>query len=219
MGRYKAIFFDFDDTLGNREAYAYDCYRAILEENTSIEDPVEFEAVLQDCMLWDEQGNIDKNHVKNMLAKEYGIMLPYEDFNQYWDSRLWTFCRAFDDAEYTLEQLQKHYKLGLITNGPSDGQRNKLRQSGLERFFDLDSIIVSGDYGYKKPDPRLFQQACRNLQVETYESIYVGDIYARDVLGAYRAGMCPIWICTHGPRACGTDIVIIHRISDLLKVL
>ena len=214
---YKAIFFDFDDTLGNREAYAYECYRAILQENTDIEDPYEFEAVLQDCMMWDEQGNINKNHIKNMLKQEYGIELPYEDFNTYWDQQLWKYCRPFEDAAETLEQLQKRYKLGLITNGPSDGQRNKLRASGLGRFFDPDTIVVSGDYGYKKPDPRLFLQACRNLDVRPEESVYVGDIYGRDVLGAHRAGMTPVWICTHGKRACGTEILTIYRISEILE--
>ena len=43
----KAVFFDFDDTLGNREIYAYRCYKDILKAHCHIEDPIEFEAVLQ----------------------------------------------------------------------------------------------------------------------------------------------------------------------------
>jgi putative hydrolase of the HAD superfamily len=167
-------------------------------------------------MLWDEKGNIDKTHVKNMLKETYGIELPYEDLNAYWDQILWEHCVPYSDSEKTLEILSKRYKLGLITNGPSVGQRNKLRNSGLSRFFDPEQIVVSGDYPFRKPDPRLFYAACEKLDVLPQESVYVGDIYGRDVLGAHRAGMTPVWIWNWGERKCGTDILIIHKISDLL---
>ena len=49
----RAVLFDFDDTLGNREEYAYAFFKDIIEENTDITDPLEKEAVLQDLMLWD----------------------------------------------------------------------------------------------------------------------------------------------------------------------
>jgi len=213
----RAIFFDFDDTIGHREAYAYDCYRRIIKEQAPhLTDPFEFEAVVQDCMLWDEKGNIDKTHVKNMLKETYGIELPYEDLNAYWDQILWEHCVPYSDSEKTLEILSKRYKLGLITNGPSVGQRNKLRNSGLSRSVDPDHIVVSGDYPFRKPEPRLFYAACEKLDVLSQESVYVGDIYGRDVLGAHRAGMTPVWIWNWGERKCGTDILIIHKISDLL---
>ena len=213
----KVIFFDFDDTIGHREAYAYDCYRRILTEFAPqlLDDPFELEAAVQDCMLWDEKGNVDKTHVKNMLKETYGIDLPVGDLNKYWDSILWQHCVPYKDSEETLEALSKKYKLGLITNGPSDGQRSKLRHSGLDRFFNPDEIVVSGDYPFKKPDPRLFWAACEKLNVKPEECVYVGDIYGRDVLGAHRAGMTPVWMWNWGERKCGTDIIIIHKISEL----
>ena len=213
----KAVIFDFDDTLGNREVYAYDCWRAILKELTDIEDPFEFEAILQDVMLWDEKGNITKAHVKNRLKSVYGIELPCEDPDKYWDSRLWRYCVPLEGAEETLEELSSRYILGLLTNGPSDGQRNKLRQSGLSRFFTEDRITVSGDYPFGKPDKRIFLAAAEKLGVKPEECVYVGDIYARDVLGAHRSGMTPVWIWNRGERKCGTDIIIIHKISELLN--
>ena len=73
----RAVLFDFDDTLGNREEYAYAFFKDIIEENTDITDPLEKEAVLQDLMLWDEHGNITKTHITDMLEKKYGIILPY----------------------------------------------------------------------------------------------------------------------------------------------
>lgn len=217
--KIKAVFFDFDDTLGDRDRYAYDCYRDILKENCDIQDPVLFEAVLQDCMLWDEKGNINHNHCKEMLKKKYQIELPCEDFTPYWDARLWKYCVPFPDTVETLTYLEKKYMLGIITNGPSDGQHKKIHQAGLDRFFSEESITVSGDYGFAKPDVRLFQAAMDKMHVKPDACVYVGDIFANDVLGAYRAGMHPVWIWTAGERKCMADIPVIHHISDLMKIM
>lgn len=214
----RAVFFDFDDTLGNREIYAYRCYRDILKERTDIADPVEFEAVLQHVMIWDQHGDVNKSYVADMLKKTYGIDVAEEDFNTYWDSVLWKYAVPFEGAADTLAYLQKKYMLGVITNGPSEGQRKKLEQSGLMRFFDPEHIIVSGDYGIKKPDPRLFLAACRKLDVKPEESVFVGDIFARDVLGACRAGMKPVWIWKED-RCCTADVTRISRIEELKNIL
>lgn len=219
LEQIKAVFFDFDDTLGDREKYAYDCARKILKENTDISDSILFEAILQDWMLWDEKGNVKKTYVQSMLKKKYGIKLPYDDFDAYWDENLWKYCVPFEDAKDTLEYLQMKYVLGIITNGPSKGQRNKLVKAGLDGFFDMKYVVVSGDYDYQKPDKRLFLQACSNLGVKPEESVYVGDIYANDILGSYNAGMTPIWIWTAGDRKQSTSVLTIHRISDLKKIL
>lgn len=215
----KAIFFDFDDTLGNRELYAYDTFYTILKECCDIEDEIEFEAIMQDVMIWDEQGNIYKDHIRNMLYKKYHITLPCEDFTKYWTSMQWKSSVPFKDTISTLQTLSKKYKLGVITNGDSIGQRNKIRQAGLNVFFNEENTIVSGDYGFHKPDTRLFQAAMQKLDVLPNESVYVGDIFANDVLGAYRAHMHPIWIWTHGNRKCTAAIERITKISDLLEIL
>lgn len=215
----KAVFFDFDDTLGNREEYAYDTFYRILKENTDIKDPVEFEAILQDVMIWDEHGNIFKDHITDMLKKKYDIDLPYDDFTKYWNSEQWKACVPFQETRDTLNALKKKYKLGIITNGDSEGQRNKIKQAGVFDYFEEENIIVSGDYGFHKPDTRLFVEASKKVNEDIHECVYVGDIFANDVLGAYRSGMKPIWIWTHGHRKCSVDITRISKISELLEIL
>ncbi len=215
----KAIFFDFDDTLGNREVYAYDCYRDILKAYTKELDSLTFESILQDVMLWDERGNKNKNYVKEMLMDKYQIAIPYEEFNEKWDSNLWKYCVPFEGAAEVLQSLGKQYKLGIITNGPSFGQRKKLDQSGLRNYFAEEAIIVSGDFGYKKPDLRLFQVAMERLGVQPEESVYVGDIFRNDVYGAIQAGMHAIWIWTAGKRKCSLAIPVIHDIRELEKTV
>ena len=213
----KTIFFDFDDTLGNRELYAWNAYHDILKENTDLSG-MEFEAVLQEVMIWDQKGDVNKNYIKEMPAKVFDIHLPYPDFNTYWNSLLYKYCVPMEDAADTLSYLEKKYRLGIISNGPSDAQRNKLKKSGLESFFDENMVFISGDFGIKKPDLRLFLKACELAGAKPEECVYVGDIFYRDVLGSWRAGMKPVWIINQ-ERKCTVDIPVIHHISDLKKIL
>lgn len=61
--------------------------------------------------------------------------------------------RLFDDAPAVLAALrQAHIPLGLVTNGAPDAQRDKLRVLGIENMFAV--IVVSGEVGVAKPDPR-----------------------------------------------------------------
>ena len=214
--KYKAIFFDFDYTLGNRDVYAYQLYLRAVNENSSIDDPVLKEAIVQDCMIWDQKGNENKYYVQDLLKQRYGIDLQYDDFSVWWDDHLWEYAVAYDDAYDTVSKLkEKGYLIGMLSNGTSEGQRLKLKHAGLDELFD--AIAVSQDIGFKKPDVRLFQHAMDLLNVRPEESVMVGDIYGRDIIGAYRAGMRPVWFCVEPNMPHHADITVIHALSDLLK--
>ena len=215
----KAVFFDFDDTLADREYYAYQCFKELLSSKVDIQDPIEFEAILQDCMLWDEQGNVNKQHILNGLAEKYDIRIGIDEFNEYWAGNLWKYCVPFEDAGKTLAYLSKHYHIGIITNGPSEGQRKKIMRSGLGKYFKPEDITVSGDYSFRKPDVRIFRIACDKAGVLPEEAVFVGDIFTNDVIGSYRAGMHPVWIWTHGRRCMDSNVTCIQKISDLMKIL
>jgi len=219
MKEYKAVFFDFDDTLGYRDHYAYECFRNILLSNVQIDDPWLLESIMQDFMLADENGNCSKKNVTDMLERDYGIILPYEDYGAYWDSRLWEFSEPMEGASEVLSVLSGKYKLGIITNGPSDGQRKKLETAGLKQFFPDEHIIVSGDYDFKKPDVRMFEAAAEKLGVSCAESVMVGDIFGRDIIGAHRAGMRPIWIWRDPGRKCYLDVERISSLRQLPEIL
>jgi FMN phosphatase YigB (HAD superfamily) len=89
----------------------------------------------------------------------------------------------------TREILQKfplNYKLGVISN--SDGRiANLFAASELAGCFL--SITDSGQVGHEKPDRRIFEAALRSLNVSAEKSLYLGDIYSVDYLGAVNAGM------------------------------
>lgn len=89
------------------------------------------------------------------------------------------------------KRLSGKFKLGLLTNGPSNLQRRKIEVLGIENWFD--EIIVSGEHGLAKPDPRIFYIAMNELDCGPEETIYVGNSLKYDVLGANNAGIPVIW--------------------------
>jgi putative hydrolase of the HAD superfamily len=105
---------------------------------------------------------------------------------------------TFPDTIRSLEALKQKFILGLI----SDAQRAffdpEVAMTGLHSFMDV--IVVSSDYGYRKPDPRLFFKALEILRLPAEQAVYVGDNVERDICGAKNAGMEAILINRTGQQ-------------------
>jgi len=115
-------------------------------------------------------------------------------------ARLRSHCPPYDDVFAMLQQVARSYSLAVLTNGPGDVQRAKLRASGLERFFPV--TVASGDIGFGKPDPRIFATALERLGLGANEAIAIGDSLERDVVGARAAGVSCVWL--NRDRAAGS---------------
>jgi putative hydrolase of the HAD superfamily len=103
---------------------------------------------------------------------------------------------AFPQTHEILVQLKTRYRLAVVSDAQSAYGLPELRAVGLAGYFD--PIVISGDYGYRKPDARLFQAALTQLEVIPEEAIYVGNDRFRDVMGARQAGMRTILFCPNG---------------------
>ena len=85
-----------------------------------------------------------------------------------------------------LERLRRNYPLAVISN--ADGKIDAvLDRCGILDFFA--SITDSGNVGEEKPHPAIFAAALRDMNAEPAESLYVGDVYSIDYVGARNAGM------------------------------
>jgi putative hydrolase of the HAD superfamily len=103
---------------------------------------------------------------------------------------------AFPQLQEILTELKTRHRLAVVSDAQSAYGLPELRAAGLAGYFA--PIVISGDYGYRKPDPRLFQAALTELQVGPEEAIFVGNDRFRDVLGARQVGMKTILYCPHG---------------------
>ncbi len=95
--------------------------------------------------------------------------------------------RLYDDTFWSLNEFRKQYRLGIISDAQRLFCKPELRILRLEDFFD--ATVISSDYGFRKPDPRLFHIALAALDVSASEAVYVGNNYETDFLGAKAADM------------------------------
>ncbi|RRO16353.1 HAD family hydrolase [Saccharopolyspora rhizosphaerae] len=99
----------------------------------------------------------------------------------------------FDDVAASLDWMcASGLRLAAVTNAPGDYQRTKLAAVGLADTFD--AVVISGEIGVAKPDPRIFHTACDHLGLQPHEVAHVGDRLTTDAQGATRAGLRGIWL-------------------------
>jgi putative hydrolase of the HAD superfamily len=96
------------------------------------------------------------------------------------------WCDIRPGTRDVLVQLGETYRLGVISN--ADGKiREILERCGIADCFE--TIIDSGIVGAEKPAAAIFQAAVDSLGVTPNESLYIGDVYSVDYLGAAGIGM------------------------------
>ncbi len=96
------------------------------------------------------------------------------------------WCDIRPGTRETLQRLGRRYPLAVISN--ADGKiADVLNRCGIADCFQ--QIIDSGLVGYEKPHPAIFETAVRSMNVSPEQSLYVGDVYSVDYLGATGAGM------------------------------
>lgn len=114
-----------------------------------------------------------------------------------------------------LSSLKAQYRLAVISN--SDGHMGeRLASLGFGPYFE--HVTDSGNVGHEKPAPQIFQAALSAMSIPADRSLYLGDIYAVDFLGAQKAGMRPMLMDIAGIYS-QTDLPRINSLSELKPYL
>lgn len=214
---YQAILFDLDDTLYDLRSYWYGRLHEALAGVIERYPHFAAETLVQQAIR--EKVYIEKLPVflRGLgVDDEPLISRAHETFGRDWFARL----VLHNDAPATLEALRPRYKLGLVTNGPSQIQRPKIEQFGLDAYLDL--LIVSEEVGVAKPDPAIFQIALARLGVAPEHALYVGDSLEFDLPGAAAAGMPFVWMNPRGealPEHLPRPVAQIERLTELVPLL
>lgn len=120
------------------------------------------------------------------------------------------------DAPHVLRKLDlDKKKVGLICNTgltPGIALRMFLDQNSVLDFFDV--MLFSDEVRMRKPDPRIFRLASKNLQVEPCEIVHVGDSVKSDIGGAKAAGLWAILLVSNS----GVDRIAENDPNSLLSL-
>lgn len=175
----KAVVFDLDDTLISEYEYIKSGYKHIaqlLSEKINANPKNIFNE-----LVYIFKNNPEK--VFNQLLDKYEIDYTMENIkelvNEYRGHT--PEIRLYDDVIPCINALiEKDIKIGLITDGYANAQKNKINSLGIEDLFDY--IIVTDDYGkdFWKPSSRPFELMQEKLSVNFNEMIYIGDNPEKD---------------------------------------
>lgn len=122
---------------------------------------------------------------------------------------------VFPETEWVLQAFRSSYRLGIITNGAPDVQREKLNIPDLGRYFEV--VVVSGEFGAGKPNPRIFTHTLEQFGVAPEATAMVGDNPINDIMGAQQVGMTGIWLNRSG-EACADGVTPDAEISSLSEL-
>lgn len=93
----------------------------------------------------------------------------------------------YEDAMDGLRRIAARVPVAALSNGNAD-----LAAIGIDALFRFQ--LGAREFGSAKPDPAIFLETCRRLDVEPHEVLHVGDHPEMDIGGAMRAGLRACWI-------------------------
>ncbi len=190
----KAILFDLDDTLTDREATLHLYASRFLEAFKPALGNISLPALTLEIRRADAGGY----HPKLEVAAELLMSLPWlnpptaVELEAFWLSTFPRLAAPMPGLNVLLETLRaRGVRLGVVTNGRGRAQHPKLDVLGIRSFLEV--ILVSEDMGVKKPDRRIFELALEQLRLSPHEVWMVGDHPVNDTLGARAAGLTGVW--------------------------
>ncbi len=202
---YTNIFFDLDRTLWDFETNSHQTLSELLQKYKLLEKGVESENdfiaeyLVINEQLWDEyrKGTIDKNTLR--YDRFYKALLKFKIDDKELSQSIGNDYVSISPLKtalfpYTIEvlnYLNDKYNLHIITNGFEEVQHVKIKNCGIEKYFD--QIITSERAGYKKPDIRIFEYSLETVNGNANNSLMIGDSLEADIVGARNAGIHQVY--------------------------
>jgi putative hydrolase of the HAD superfamily len=181
----RAVLFDLDDTLYDREAALR---RFVSDQHRRLGLDCEEGAFVESFIALDRRGKVWKDEVYHDLKEQFEIPLSAEELLAEYVDLFRDHVIPHAGLRSALENLKADgLRLGLITNGRSGFQQRTLGGLGLDDLFD--AVIVSGEVGCRKPEAAIFHLTLGRLGVRADEVAMIGDDLKADIEGAQGVGI------------------------------
>ena len=227
MNKIKAVFFDIDDTLYDTtlqaEMVRKNAIKAMIEAGLDIEEDEAMEALQEIVQQYGSNYQYHFDHLLERYGYQKNPRIIAAGIVAYHTTKA-AYLVPFPDTVPTLLELRDMgYRIGVITEGRSVKQWEKLIRLGLQHFFH--AVVISEDIGREKTDPEIFRLAAEKIGAKTKETIMVGDRLEKDIGGAKLAGMKTVQL-KRGKHArkmptCPEEEpdYVIGKLKDILRIL
>lgn len=232
--RYDAVLFDMGHTLVHFDPPETAIMQMAMRDAGIERSVEEIRAAVQ--LVWGEYyrdaatttfaATPDYDHQTQLrlmrgLLDQFGIRVDDEALEAYEgliDARFSQpgVMRPFPEVADVLAALQERdYRLGIVSNW-SWNLRDRVAQAALDGFFEI--VWGSAYAGCNKPHPGIFFQALVQMDLLAGRTLYVGDSYVHDVVGARSAGL-DVVLLDRGRTANKPDCPVIHDLWGLFDLL
>lgn len=184
------VIFDLDDTLYKEIDYLHSAYHHIADYLLA-EKYVETDPCAMMIEWYHEGANVFQS-----LNEHYGLDIPLASYLNIYRNHIPDISLEPDIEQLLSDLAQAGYILGIITDGRSITQRNKIAALGLEEYMRQDCIAISEETGSKKTDSANYL-AIQNLFPDS-KFIYVGDNTAKDFVVPNKLGWDTICLLDDG---------------------
>lgn len=230
----RALLLDLDDTILEDSGNTARCWRdACLACRSELgdRDPAELHQQIERTRAWfwadperHRQGRLDLDAAaRTVVARALAESGPANanlaaTIAAMYRQRREATAQPFPHAVETLRWLREMgCRLALVTNGRGTTQRDKVTRFSLEELFD--AILIEGELGFGKPDPRIYARALEGLAVAAGDAWMVGDNLECDVEQPQKMGLQGIWLDVQGAGLPPGNTVRPHRILRTLSEL
>ena len=179
-GQIKGVIFDLDDTLYSEKEYVKSGYKAVSD----------YLGGGYEAKLWSffQAGKPAIDELLKELGRQNEKAEALEAYRSHKPD-----IHPYPGVIEMIEELKsKCIKVGIITDGRPEGQRNKLEALGL----DVDDVIITDELGgiqFRKPCDIAFRILMTRWRLNPADIIYVGDNSAKDFQASQQLGMRSLW--------------------------
>lgn len=223
--KYEVLLFDADDTLFDfRKAERHAFISTMEDYGYDFEEEVHLKSYHRiNTAIWKEfeKGEITQKKLKVERFRRYREALDLEfapeDFAAKYMQHLSHASFLYPDSEELLEKLHGKYKMAIITNGLTDVQTRRIRQSKVSRYFE--AIVISEEIKVSKPDPEIFTYTLNKLGHEELGSVLmIGDSLSSDIRGGSAFGVDTLW---YNPwkKENTSEIKPTYEVGSLMEIL
>ncbi len=230
--KYKFIFVDLDDTIWDFHANAKEALRDVFYAENLDQHSKSFEEFYKiyskrNLELWSQYG-------QGLITKDFLIVERFHfplleigindkelalKMNTDFLDRLATKTILVPFAKELLDFCkEENLPLTIISNGFVEVQYRKLRNSGIEEYFQ--HVVLSEAVRALKPDPKIFEHALSLNNAEKHEVLMIGDSFDADIIGASLAGIDAVFLNHSGKEVeLPENVIVIKSLENVIELI
>jgi len=201
----KLVSFDLDDCLFDSTGLSRRARIKGLDAMRNLGLEIEREKAIQILMeICLEYGSNFSFHydlfIRRLNEVEEGFNISYNLSDKYVAAAVMAYHKekidsinVYEDVKPCLMKLKEFdIRTAIISDGLPKKQYEKILRLNIDDLIDL--VVISDQFGIRKPNPKLFEFCLRKFGVKGEETIYIGDRLEKDIVPARKNGINTVYI-------------------------